>query len=121
MEGILMSGFGFMLVFWGFSGDGLGRNSLEPLSILLIIFAAASKPELLQRMTILLPVLALESQWLAISGFVFAPGFAWNLMKVDAWLGIAANLLISLTLLFLCLRKPSPLSHEGQAIKNRKI
>lgn len=114
---ILIAGFGVMLVFWGFSGDGLGRNSLEPLSILLIIFAAASKPELLQRMTILLPVLALESQWLAISGFVFAPGFAWNLMKVDAWLGIAANLLISLTLLFLCLRKPYQLSHEGQAIK----
>ena len=37
----LLAGSGaVMLVFWGYSSDGLGRNCLEPVAVLLIIYAA---------------------------------------------------------------------------------
>jgi hypothetical protein len=34
--------FGIMLVFWGYSWDGLGRNCLEPLGCLALVYAAAA-------------------------------------------------------------------------------
>jgi len=40
---LLTGSFATILILWGFSGDGLGRNCLEPLVLLVIIYAAAAK------------------------------------------------------------------------------
>jgi hypothetical protein len=40
---LLTGSFATILILWGFSGDGLGRNCLEPLVLLVIIYAAAAR------------------------------------------------------------------------------
>jgi hypothetical protein len=81
---VLTGGFLAMIVFWGFSADALGRASLEPLSVLLVIYAAASKSPALRYLPLLLPALAIENQWLTWSGFLYAPGFKKSMLTYDA-------------------------------------
>lgn len=38
---LIFGAFGLMVLFWGYSHDGLGRNCLEPLAVLLIAYTAA--------------------------------------------------------------------------------
>jgi len=40
---LLAGSFATILILWGFSGDGLGRNCLEPLVLLVLVYTAAAK------------------------------------------------------------------------------
>lgn len=68
-NGVLFAGFFTMIVFWGYSTDGLGRNSLEPLSVILVIYAVASITRVSSIMPLLFIPLALETLWLIWVGF----------------------------------------------------
>ena len=70
---LLASAFALMLLFWGFSDDGLGRNCLEPLSALLIVFAASATPASWQGWRWLLVFTALETLSVRALGVWFAP------------------------------------------------
>jgi hypothetical protein len=91
---VLGAGFLAMIVFWGFSGDGLGRNSLEPLSVLVMLFAVASWSPAARWLRWTLPLLALESGWLILSGFVLEKNFDGDLMPTEALLLLGGNLLV---------------------------
>lgn len=70
---LLAGAFAFMLLFWGFSNDGLGRNCLEPLSVLLIVFAASATPASWRGWRWLLAFIALETLSVRVLGVLFAP------------------------------------------------
>jgi hypothetical protein len=74
--GFMLPGTAVMLVFWGFSSDGLGRNCLEPLSAAAIVWVAASWP-LSLRLTLWLALpLWAETAYVITVGFAGATGFA---------------------------------------------
>ena len=97
---ILIAGFFVMIVFWGYSSDGLGRNSLEPVTALIIVFSVASLKNL-KPLYFLIPLLAIEGQWLLISGFIYAKNFSLLDIKIDGWLAliisVIASVLITMT------------------------
>lgn len=65
-------------VFWGYSDDGLGRNCLEPISVIAIVWASAAfawQPGLARWLPWLLWA---EAVALMVSGFVGATGFSWS-------------------------------------------
>lgn len=67
-----------MLLFWGYSSDGLGRNCLEPLSVLLIIYTASQ----FERINIFLKIgllgLLAETIYLVFSGFLANQSFEFS-------------------------------------------
>ena len=65
-----------MLLFWGFSSDGLGRNCLEPLSVCLIIWTAASWPLSRAWTGILALLLWGEAAAMVTAGFAGAADFS---------------------------------------------
>lgn len=71
---LIVIAFLVMDIFWGYSSDGLGRNSLEPLSIIIILFATVYYKGSRKWLYIMLPVLAIEGQMLVLSGFLFEGG-----------------------------------------------
>jgi hypothetical protein len=64
-----------MLLFWGYSADGLGRNCLEPLSVLLIVWTAAAWPDSWRRWRWLIGIAALESLSVRMIGILCDPSF----------------------------------------------
>ena len=66
-----------LLVFWGFSDDGLGRNCLEPLAVLVAVYAVAARPNARWWSWVVL-VAAIESLLVRIIGVTCAPGFSGN-------------------------------------------
>ena len=96
---LLVSSFAVTVIFWGYSADGLGRNALEPLSVLLIIFAVAFFPFTRSWLYFALPLLAIEGQALQIGGFVFDEGFALERVGFAAWLCWIASIAVSVALL----------------------
>jgi hypothetical protein len=75
-----------MLLYWGFSSDGFGRNCLEPMSVALLIAAAAGwKRSSSPLVPLALAGVFLEGMWVVISGFVGAEGFSWRAWAWDAW------------------------------------
>jgi hypothetical protein len=65
-----------MLVFWGYSADGLGRNCLEPIAILLMVYAAGVKPSGWGGWRGLLLLTVLEALGVRAIGVAFAPAFS---------------------------------------------
>lgn len=98
---LLFGSFATMVLFWGFSADGLGRNALEPLSVLLIIFATAYFPLTQRWLCFALPILAIEGQALQIGGFVLVESFAWEDVGPSSWLCWLSSLAVSAALLVL--------------------
>ncbi len=90
-----LGAFALMLVFWGFSGDGLGRNCLEPLAMLLVVVAAVAGADRPKLMKWLLVVTALETASIRIIGVVYAPSFATVPAKWET-IGLAAVALVAL-------------------------
>ncbi len=74
-----------MLIFWGFSNDGLGRNCLEPLTIMVIALTAADHKKLLPIWPLGIALLYLEGRWIEISGFAGDPGFSWGAVPIAGW------------------------------------
>lgn len=96
---VLGVGFLLMVVVWGFSRDGLGRNCLEPLVVFTTIATAAVMPRITRTARVLSAILALEAAallllaYLAGTGFrvADAPAAAWALLGVTgaAWAVLA--------------------------------
>lgn len=80
---LLAGALALMLVFWGFSNDGLGRNCLEPLGALLIVYASAAAPGW-RAWRWILPVTALETLSVRVLGVVFNPGFNAAALNTEA-------------------------------------
>lgn len=66
---LLIIPFATMAIFWGFSTDGLGRNTLEPLSLLLIIYSIIFYKFARKALYILMPLISIESLAYLFSGF----------------------------------------------------
>jgi hypothetical protein len=85
-----------MLLFWGFSSDGLGRNCLEPLSIALLVATAATwsdrRPKLLP---LWVGLVGLDSLWVVLGGYASARDF--RLSEVDFAAGGWCALSVALT------------------------
>ncbi len=100
----------FMLLFWGYSSDGLGRNCLEPLAIVCIVFAAASVDPAWQGWKYILVLTALEAASVRLIGVVCAPDFTLGAIDVTNGALLVFSLLpIPLLALF------APISREPTA------
>jgi hypothetical protein len=72
----------WMLLFWGFSSDGLGRNCLEPLSVFVIIFSGVTLTDkywfskIKSILIIALLILFTENRWVEFSGYYFHKDFS---------------------------------------------
>ena len=64
-----------MLIYWGFSGDGLGRNCLEPLTVAAIALTASAINIARRWVALLLVLLFIENRWVEFSGFIFEKHF----------------------------------------------
>lgn len=100
----LIPGFLLMLIFWGYSPDGLGRNALEPIALVLICLASANFTWRKWPIVVLAAVAA-ESLWMEITGFFFAKGFDPASVKADSWSLILFSILVSATILWLANRR----------------
>ena len=92
--------FALMLLFWGFSSDGLGRNCLEPLSVALLLATAATwshgHPKLLP---LWMGLVGLDSLWVVLGGFASARDFSLSQVDFAAGGWIALNLALTAALL----------------------
>lgn len=101
---ILIFGFLLMVIFWGFSSDGLGRNSMEPISVTLMIYTTVSRCSALTRLPLLLWTVAAESLYVLFGGFYFAESFDNALVKVDALGLLGINVVIYGAILWIGVR-----------------
>jgi hypothetical protein len=94
-----------MLLFWGYSSDGLGRNCLEPLSVALVVATAATwsdrRPKLLP---LWVGLVGLDSLWVVLGGYASARDF--RLSEVDFAAGgwCALNVVLTAALLWWSVR-----------------
>ena len=84
-----------MILFWGYSSDGLGRNCLEPLSVILIIYAASQITNFSSLLKLGLVLLLIEDFYLVFSGFFANPNFNFDILSYGNWIQFA---LLALTL-----------------------
>ena len=99
--GTLIVFFITQIVFWGFSSDGLGRNSLEPLTVLLIVFSCIYYEKASDWVYLSLPVLAVEGQLLQIAGYVFAFEFVSDIDLTKGATFLVVSMLCSLSVLLI--------------------
>jgi hypothetical protein len=95
---LLVSCFVLMLLFWGYSADGLGRNSLEPLSIFIIVYACATSTIGTGVFASLMTMLYFENRWLEMAGFWEERGFSWGNIGTASWVCWTVSSLIPLGL-----------------------
>lgn len=108
---LVYGAFVVMLLYWGFSSDGLGRNCLEPLSITLLIATAAGWSTAPRWMPWALGGLWCEGRWIELSGFVAAPSFSWTQATVDVWAAWAASALTT-AVVFVWARRIIPMPSQ---------
>lgn len=87
---VLFGNFALMVLIWGFSGDGLGRCSLEPLSVLLLAYAAARTNVGVGWRRAGLVALALETAWVLGSAFWLEPRFSPARLGPREWAAFGA-------------------------------
>ncbi|MFG1424712.1 hypothetical protein [Roseixanthobacter glucoisosaccharinicivorans] len=92
--------FALMLLLLGFSRDGLGRNSLEPLVPLIIVLCAA-QTKAGPAWMIGLAGIYLEGRWVEFTGFMLEKSFSWANVPLDAWVCWSISSLVGLALLSL--------------------
>ena len=88
-----------MIVYWGFSNDGLGRNSLEPLVPLIIVFAVAHLPTHNVLWNVGLASVWLEGRCVELSGMMSEQTFTWAKVPISSWVFWTAGGLASLFIL----------------------
>ncbi|MBV8585907.1 MAG: hypothetical protein JO308_06440 [Verrucomicrobia bacterium] len=99
--GFLVFGFLLMLIYWGFSDDGLGRNCLEPLTVGAIVLTACAVDLARRWMVVLLILLFLENRWIEFSGFLFETRFSWEVVTPDSLFAFAMSSFAALIILIL--------------------
>lgn len=103
---VLGAGFLLMVVVWGFSRDGLGRNCLEPLVVFTIIATAAVMPRVDLTARILSVLLALEAGALLLLAYLGNPGFRTANAPSSAWVLIGVTGVAWAALTWLALSRP---------------
>jgi hypothetical protein len=83
-----------LLLFWGFSRDGLGRDCLEPLSVLTILWTVSCVGTPKGWMRWLLAGLWVEGMVLTLGGIAGNPSFALSTVTTADW-ALAALVLVS--------------------------
>jgi hypothetical protein len=107
--GFIFFGFATMLIYWGFSGDGLGRNCLEPLTVAAIALTASAINIARRWVALLLILLFLENRWVEFSGFIFDKHFSWDLVRMDASCALAVSTVAAISILVLgCVNAMAP-------------
>ncbi len=92
--------FALMLLFWGYSSDGLGRNCLEPLSIALLLATAATWSDRRPRLLPLwIGLVGLDSLWVVLGGFASARDFSLSQIGFAAGACCALNVVVTAALL----------------------
>jgi len=103
---MLGGGLLLMLVVWGFSHDGLGRNCLEPLVVCVILATAVAVPRIGRLHKILLAVVALEGTGLLASAYLANPDFSARLAEPAAWITLGITGIAWAWLAILALASP---------------
>jgi hypothetical protein len=80
---LVFGSFALLLLFWGYSTDGLGRNCLEPLAILVLVFTAAAIPPSAAAWSWVLPLACLEALSVRVLGVVAAPAFSTETVNLE--------------------------------------
>ncbi|RJF78924.1 hypothetical protein [Rhodopseudomonas palustris] len=88
-----------MVIFWGFSGDGLGRASLEPVSVLLIVFASVYGTYAVQFAPYVLTALVAENVFISLGQFLADNSFKIGAVPTAAWVCFGIAMLVPLLLL----------------------
>lgn len=89
-----------MVVFWGYSADGLGRNSLEPVTILLIVFVCAYGEKLALIAPVILVTAAAETIMLSLLQFAADDGFTAQTQIQLKMIALTAAPMISAAILY---------------------
>jgi hypothetical protein len=90
-----------MLLFWGYSSDGLGRNSLEALTPIVIVLACATWPTDGRWIGWMLAAVAAESAWIGVSGFVLTTNGLPDRIPTESWVGWATTVVVPFGIVFL--------------------
>jgi len=85
-----------LVVFWGFSRDGLGRDCLEPLTVLTILWTVACLGRPARWFLWLAPVLWIEGAVLTLGGIAGDPPFLLAAVTTTEWALAAGYLAASL-------------------------
>lgn len=86
---LIVGAFTTMIVFWGFSGDGLGRNCLEPLTLLVIVFASVYGKITRQLAPYFLSFVSAENIFLSLGNFVSHEGFSIDVLTASSLISLA--------------------------------
>jgi hypothetical protein len=103
---VLGGGFLLMVLVWGFSRDGLGRNCLEPLIVFAILATAAVMPRVTIFARVLTALLALEAVALLVLAYVANPGFRSATAPTAAWVLIIVTVAAWGVLAWIALSRP---------------
>ncbi|WP_369914646.1 hypothetical protein AB8810_19385 [Xanthomonas sp. NCPPB 3005] len=103
---IFGAGLATMLIYWGYSTDGLGRNCLEVLTPFVIVYACATWPVSKAAFATMMSIVALESMWVALSGFLLNPAFRLASVAWDGWFLFGLSAATPLILAFHAWRAP---------------
>jgi len=88
---VLVIPFLLTLVYWGYSSDGLGRNSLEPFSVLMIIYTASQMHYFGSKIKLLLLLLSVETLYVIFIPMLANPdfqGFPTDLVSIASMITI---------------------------------
>jgi len=93
---VIVGTVGVMLVYWGYNRGGLGRNCLEPATVLIAVLAADRANSLPWWLRVAgLALVALETGAVALIGFIAEPQFHASLLGAADWIcftGLGASL-----------------------------
>ncbi|MBO9739105.1 hypothetical protein J7432_08740 [Xanthomonas axonopodis pv. begoniae] len=103
---IIGAGLAIMVIYWGYSNDGLGRNCLEVLTPFVIVYACATWQVSKAAFATMMSIVALESMWVALSGFLLNPAFQPAAVAWDGWILFALSATAPLVLALLAWRTP---------------
>lgn len=103
---VLGGGFLLMVLVWGFSRDGLGRNCLEPLVVFAMVTTAAVMPRVTIAARVLTMLLALEGAALLALAYLANPGFRLAKAPSEAWVLLGETAVAWAVLAWLALSRP---------------
>ncbi|HRE83601.1 MAG TPA: hypothetical protein PLN52_21325, partial [Opitutaceae bacterium] len=96
-----------ILIFWGFSGDGLGRNCLEPLSLLFLLWISQRANPEGRIWDALVAVTAFEALSVRLIGILGQPTFSLQTITIEPALLLIFSTAATLAPLLLLMKKPS--------------
>jgi hypothetical protein len=105
-----------MVLVWGFSRDGLGRNCLEPLIVFAILATTAVMPRVTNFSRVLTALLALEAVALLVLAYLASPGFRSANAPTGAWVLIGVTVAAWALLAWLALSRPRTGQNAVEAV-----